>query len=143
MMSRRVKGRGRGRNTISMRERIAKSKAKAALRSDRLEEEIIRDHQDVLQNIEFVLVAGYRQDSQVDDQIIAKVLKGAIEGEMPTDELVQSLHEGLDEIRQVRSDVSDELWRECIGVVLRSVHRHSSLKAGARGYLDFVSDFIA
>ena len=101
-----------------------------------------RDHQDVLQNIEFVLVTRYREDRTIDDRIIADALEAAIHGDTPEDTLAQSLNESLEGMREFRHDISDETWRDCLRTVLQSVHRHSSLRPGSRGYLDFVSDFI-
>ena len=42
-----------------------------------------RDHQDVLQNIEFALVSAYREDRRIDDSIIAETLRSAIRGQEP------------------------------------------------------------
>lgn len=99
-------------------------------------------YQDVLQNIEFNLVTGYRNDHSIDDCIVADVLKAAIHDDVPQDPRAILLNKGLEGIRQFRSDVSDDIWRNCLRVVLQSVYRHSSLRPGSRDYLDFVSDFI-
>jgi len=101
-----------------------------------------RDHQDVLQNIEFTLISEYRKDGSIDDRIVAEVLKAAIRGEEPESARAQSLNEDLEEIREFRADVPDDIWRDGLRTVLQSVHRHSNLRPGERGYLDFVSDFI-
>jgi hypothetical protein len=101
-----------------------------------------RDHLDVLQNIEFVLASGYRDDRSIDDRLVADALKAAIDGNVPQDARAQSLNDGLEEIRQFRCDTSDDIWRDGLRTVLQSVHRHSSLGPGARDYLDFVCDFI-
>jgi hypothetical protein len=101
-----------------------------------------RDHHDILQNIEFVLASGYRDDRSIDDRLVADALKAAIDGNVPQDARAQSLNDGLEEIRQFRCDTSDDIWRDGLRTVLQSVHRHSSLGPGARDYLDFVCDFI-
>jgi len=101
-----------------------------------------QDHQDVLQNIEFVLVTRYREDHSIDDRIIADALEAAIHGDTPEDTLAQSLNKSLEGIREFRSDVSDDVWRDGLRTVLQSVHRHSSLTPGSRAYLDFVSAFV-
>ena len=100
------------------------------------------DHHDLLQNIEFILVSGYRDDGSIDDRIISDALKAAIHGDTAEDALAESLNKDLGEIRRLRSDVSDDLWRDGLRTVLQSVHRHSNLRPGEREYLDFVSDFI-
>ena len=104
--------------------------------------DMTRDHQDILQNIEFILVTRHREDRSIDDRIVADALKAAINGDMPEDTFAQSLNESLEGMREFRSDVSDEIWRDCLRTVLQSVRRHSNLTPGSRGYLDFVSDFI-
>ena len=101
-----------------------------------------RYHQDILQNIEFILVTGYRNDHSINDCIVVDALKAAIHDDVPQDPRAISLNEGLEDIRQFRSDVSDDIWRNCLRVVLQSVYRHSGLRSGSRDYLDFVSDFI-
>ena len=101
-----------------------------------------RDHLDVLQNIEFVLVTGYREDRAVDDRIVAEALKAAIHGEIPAEGPGQSLCEGLNAMRDFRADVSDATWRDALRTILQSVSRHSNARAGETGYLDFVKDFV-
>ena len=115
---------------------------KATIGTHKLMRQMVREHQDVLQNIEFILVTGYRDDHSIDDCIIAETLKAAIHGYLPQDQRAVSLNKALGGVRELRSDVSDDIWRDCLRVVLQSVHRHSSLKPGCRWYLDFVSDFI-
>ncbi len=126
----------------NIREMALRRNLNVTLGSDKLMERMTRDHQDVLQNIEFVLVSGYRRDGSIDDCIVAGALKAAIHGDEPEDPRAKSLNEGLEGARELRCDVSDDVWRDCLRVVLQSVHRHSSLKPGCRLYLDFVSDFI-
>ena len=115
---------------------------KTTLGPRKLLKRMTRDHQDVLQNIEFILVSGYRNDRSIDDCIVADALKAAINDDVPQGPQAISLNEGLEDIRQFRCGVSDDIWRNCLRVVLQSVHRHSSLRPASRGYLDFVSDFI-
>jgi len=108
----------------------------------KLLKQMTTDHQDILQNIEFTLVSGHREDPTIDDRIVADFLKAAIGGDVSEDARTQSLSESLEEVRQLRSDVSDDLWRDGLRTVLQSVHRHSNLRPGERDYLDFVSDFV-
>lgn len=115
---------------------------KEAPGSDKLLKRMTRDHQDVLQNIEFILVSGYRDDDRIDDRIIADALKAAISGDTAEDALAESLNKDLAETRQLNSDVSDDIWRDGLRTVLQSVQRHSNLSPGEREYLNFVSDFI-
>jgi len=126
----------------NIREMSLRRNLSATVGPRKLMKRMTQDHQDVLQNIEFVLVTGYREDRTIDDRIIADALKAAINGGMPEDTLAQSVNESLEGIRELRSDVSDEIWRNCLKTVLQSVHKHSSLRPGSRDYLDFVSNFI-
>ena len=114
----------------------------ATLRPRKSMKRMARDHLDVLQNIEFVLVSGYHSDRSIDDRIVADVLIAAILDAEPEDSRAQSLNESLENTRLLRSDISDDIWRDGLRTVLESVHTHSSLKPGSRGYLDFVSDYV-
>ena len=118
------------------------SEQRETLGSRKLLRRMTRDHQDILQNIEFILVSGYREDGSIDDRIIAQALKAAIRGEVPESARAQSLNESLDEMRELRADVPDDIWRVGLRTVLQSVQRHSNLRPGEREYLDFISDFV-
>ena len=125
----------------NIRQMALQQKFGATLRPRKSMKHMARNHLDVLQNIEFVLVSGYRSDRSIDDRIVADVLIAAILDAEPEDIRARSLNESLENIRVLRSDISDDIWRDGLRTVLESVHRHSSLKPGSRGYLDFVSGF--
>ncbi len=127
---------------VNIRLMALHSENREVMGSRKLMKRMTRDHQDVLQNIEFILVTRYREDRHIYDRVVANALKAAIRGETADDTLAESLNEELEEIRLFRSDISDEIWRDCLRTVLQSVHRHSGLRPGEREYLDFVSDFI-
>ena len=110
--------------------------------SHKLLKRMRRDHLDVLQNIEFTLIQRCREDDIIDDHIIAEALKATIDNVVPQNERAASIKNSLQGIREIRSDVPDDIWRDGLRTVLQSVHKHSSLKPGSRGYLNFVSDFI-
>ncbi len=110
--------------------------------SGKLLKRMTRDHQDVLQDIEFVFISRYREDNRIYDRIVANALKAAIGGDTAEDALVESLNKDLEGVRLFRSDVSDDIWRDGLRTVLQSVQRHSNLRPGEREYLDFVSYFI-
>jgi len=101
-----------------------------------------RDHLDVLQNIEFALVSVWRHNRSIDDRTVAGALKAAIHDEVPEDSRARLLNESLEDTRELRSDISDDIWRDGLRTVLQSVHRHSSLMPGESRYIDFVSDFV-
>ena len=115
---------------------------KEAPGSGKLLKRMTRDHHDLLQNIEFILVSRYHDDGSIDDRIISDALNAAIRGDTAEYALAESLHEDLEEVRVLRSDVSDDIWRDGLRTVLQSVQRHSGLRPGEREYLDFVCDFI-
>ena len=110
--------------------------------SRKLLKQMTRDHQDVLQNIEFILISRYREDGSIDHRIVADALKAAIHGDVAEDALAESLNRSLEGVRELRSDVSDDIWRDGLRTVLQSVHRHSNLRPGEREYLDFLCDFV-
>lgn len=126
------------RQGLSVRERIAQQKAKS---SDPMKH-MVRDHQDVLQNIEFIFVTRYRQEGDIDDAAVARTLQAAFNDDSPPDAVSISLAEALEEMREFRSDVSDDIWRDGLLTVLQSVQRHSRLRPGETEYLNFVSEFI-
>ena len=126
----------------NIRQMASQKKFGATLRPRKSMKHMARDHLDVLQNIEFVLVSGYRSDRSIDDRIVADVLIAAILDAEPEDTRARSLNESMESIRVLRSDIPDDIWRDGLRTVLESVHRHSSLKPGSRGYLDFVSDYV-
>ncbi len=126
----------------NIRQMVLQKKFGATLKPRKSMKHMARDHLDVLQNIEFVLVSGYRSERSIDDRIVADVLIAAILDAEPEDSRAQSLNESLENTRVLRSDISDDIWRDGLRTVLESVHTHSSLKPGSRGYLDFVSDYV-
>lgn len=126
----------------NIRQMALQSSLQETLGSRKLLRRMTKDHQDILQNIEFTLLSGYREDRSIDDRIVADALKAAIRDEAPQDARSQSLNEGLAQMRDLRADVSDDIWRDGLRTVLQSIQRHSSLRPGERNYLDFVSDFI-
>jgi len=126
----------------NIRQMASQKKFGTALKPRKSMKRMARDHLDVLQNIEFVLVSGYRSERSIDDRIVADVLIAAILDAEPQDSRARSLNESLESIRVLRSDISDDIWRDGLRTVLESVHRHSSLKPGSRGYLDFVSNYV-
>ena len=110
--------------------------------SYKLTRRMIRDHQDVLQNIEFALVSAYREDRRIDDSIIAETLRSAIRGQEPESVLAGQLRIRLEGIREMRADIEDDLWLDGLRVVLDSLRNHSDAKPGSIGYLSFVSRYV-
>ena len=101
-------------------------------------DKMVNNHQNILQNIEFTIISEYRQDNKIDDRIVSETLKALILNTEPQDKSVDILKQALKSARRLRDDVSDDLWRDGLRVVLRSVHDHSDLKPGSTHYLDFI-----
>ena len=106
--------------------------------------QMARDHEDVLQNIEFVLVNSHRQDPEIDDRVTDQALRACLSGADPAglEPPVPDLIAALTSFRQVREDVSEEVWREGLRVVQESVRRHSQFRPGETSYLDFAGQYI-
>ncbi len=105
-------------------------------------DKMVHNHQDILQNIESAIISEYRHDNRLDDRIVAEALKGFILNTEPQDKSVDRLKQTLESARRLRDDVSDDLWRDGLRVVLRSVNDHSDLEPGSTHYLDFINEFI-
>jgi hypothetical protein len=97
---------------------------------------------DVLQNIEFVIVETDKSLDGLDDLRVNQAIKAAIDGRRPEDPLAQQVADAICAERELRPDVTDNVFREALAVVKQSVGNHSSLRPGERGYLDFVCKFI-
>ena len=115
---------------------------KETLEENKLMKRMSRDHVDVLQNIEFILVTSHRENGSIDDRIIADALKATIDNDFPQDERVISIKGNLQDMHEFRGYVSDDIWQAGLRTVLQSVRRHSDLRPGSTDYLDFVSEFI-
>lgn len=106
--------------------------------------EMSRDHLDVLQNIEFSLVTCARQDQSVDDRTIDEALSLSLRGGdiESGDGTIADICEALEEMRDFRGDVPDNIWHAGLKTVRDSVRRHSSLAQGDKGYLHFVEKYV-
>lgn len=124
---------------VNIRQMSFDSEFKETLGTRKLLRRMTRDHLDVLQNIESIFISAYHEDGSIDDCVIAEVLKVAIRGEEPVSARAQWISDDLDEVRNLRADVTDDIWRDGLKTVLQSVRRHSDLRPGEREYLDFVS----
>ncbi len=104
-----------------------------------------RDHVDVLQNIEVALVKCARDDSSIDDRLIDQALRICISQSEPpenTDSRMTRLCQTVTSIRSLREDIADDIWIAGLRTVAESVRRHSDLKPGETGYLDFVRQYV-
>jgi len=101
-------------------------------------------HVDLLQNIESAIVDCYRRDpdNALDDASVLKSLRQFLLKKSPDDSLQGILVEALNAVREFRSEVPDELFRDAVRVVMASVETHSTLARGETSYLDFVQGFL-
>jgi len=104
--------------------------------------QISENHLDLLQNIEFALISCYRRDDTVDDCILRDVLKAILFKKTYDDIRIQELAAQLQAIREMREDISADIWNDALRVVLDSINTHSSLAPEARGYIDYISPFV-
>jgi hypothetical protein len=105
-------------------------------------EKMSREHEDLLQNIEAVLVQAYRDDPDVDDRVATGALRACINGVTPDDPVVDEVADGLRAIREFREDIAEKVWLEALRVVDDSVRLHSRLEPGETSYLDFAEPYI-
>jgi hypothetical protein len=104
-----------------------------------------RDHIDVLQNIEFALVKCAREDPSIDDGLIDQALRLCRSGtDVPEDidSRLAMLCDVLMHFRSARDDVTDQIWNAGLRTVSESVRRHSGLRPGEKGYLNFVEPYV-
>lgn len=119
--------------------KMARQKRKS---SAKLLKHMSRDHLDVLQNIEAILVDGHRRAQDIDDCVALDALRAALRDEAPNHPAARLLLDGLKEVREMRPNLSGQVWRDALTVVMDSVRTHSTLRPGATGYFDFVSYFV-
>ena len=107
-----------------------------------VEQRMLRDHADVLQNVEFSLVNAAKDSGEIDDHCVKRILLNAIQGKSSEDPIVEWALNLLAAVRDQRRDVSDDLWRDALRVIYASLHRHSSCEPGDTFYLRFVSRYV-
>ncbi len=103
---------------------------------------LVEHHQDVLMNIETAILLAWRSDASIDDREVKKALMACFRAETREEGGAGRVQEMLTDAREERVDVSSELWRNGLLVVLDSVGNHSSTSPGARGYLHFIDNFV-
>jgi hypothetical protein len=107
-----------------------------------IQRRMVRDYQDVLQNIEAMLIAAHRDSPAVDDHACDAAIHAILAGTTEENPIAQDIVNRLVEMRQTRADVPDEVWNDGLRVVAKSIHTHSSRAPGEMNYLSFVSEFM-
>lgn len=107
-----------------------------------VEKRMIRDHADLLQNVEFTLVNAANNSVEIDDHFVEQILRYAIKRKSSEDPIIDRAINLLTAICDLRSDVSEDVWRDALRVVYTSLWRHSSCEAGDTSYLHFVSQYV-
>lgn len=113
--------------------------------SIRTMERIAGRHVDLLQNIEAAILDCYRRDldNAIDDASVLKALRQFLLGRKLDDSPQGLLVEALNAVREFRSEVPDELFRDAVRVVMASVETHSTLSRGETSYLEFIQGFLS
>ena len=88
------------------------------------------------------MVQHYRERKGIDDRTVFRALRAALSGIELRSESENSVVKSLKAFRELRSDVSDDVWEDALLVVMQSAQRHSGLTPGATDYLEFASEFI-
>jgi len=140
-------GKSQQKESSNRRKEIRRKAAKKATlrnapRPDSVKQRMIRDHLDVLQNIETILVAYHRDHPQVDDRFAMGVLTAAKQEKPDENPEVMECLQALRAIRQLRDDISDRVWRDALTAIQQSIRFHSNLKPGTRSYLGYASAFV-
>ena len=107
-----------------------------------VERRLVRNHADLLQNIEFALVNAASDSHEVDDHCIERILRHAITQKASDDPSTNSALDSLAEIRRLREEAPGDLWSDALRVVYTSLKRHSSCEPGDTSYLRFVSQYV-
>ncbi len=107
-----------------------------------VERRMVRNHADLLQNIECALVNVASKSREVDDPCIERILRHAITQQASEDPIVNSALDSLAAIRQLRDGESGDLWSNALRVVYTSLKLHSNCEPGETSYLRFVSHFF-
>lgn len=107
-----------------------------------MQAKFVRDHSDLLQNIEFMLVHAARDEPDFDDRSAEKILRHAITRTDAEDPPINLALELLESIRQQRDLESDDLWGDALRVIYTSLKHHSDCKSGETSYLEFISRYV-
>ena len=130
------------------RKKKEKKKRRAMSTTDRLPDSpglisrMSQHHLDVLQNIEAIVVQSWREDPSIDDGVAYRALRAAMNGQPSDDESSRAIADGLMEVRRLRADVPDRVWRDALLTVAQSVRRHSACRAGETAYLRFAAPYL-
>jgi hypothetical protein len=109
---------------------------------------IVRDHVDLLQNIEFALVSTWKEDTRVDDAAVYEALRAVREDDEARSPLAGEAAAAVREILDWRGQDLDShelprpLRRAACKKIMSSIRNHSSCTPGDTGYLRFVSQFV-
>ena len=120
--------------------KMARSRTKS---SHGLMKRMSRDHQDVLQNVEFALVSTWRHRDDVDDRACHAAIQSMLTRGKPPGEAPAALVAQLRKIRDMRSDVPERIWKDALRVVAGSIRNHSHRRPGEINYLVFADQFIS
>lgn len=104
--------------------------------------QMTRDHSDILQNIEFILLEYHSEFPETDDRLLAEALRASLGGGEPAAPRAEEIVDRLAALRRTRDDVAEDLWRDGLRVIRDSIRRHSELRPGETTYIKFVSQYV-
>jgi hypothetical protein len=96
----------------------------------KLIDRMLRDHSDLLQNIEHVLSVNCYLDPTIDDRAIRIALNASLLNQRPEDPQAADLFDHLRIKRQTREDVSDDVWQKALMAVRDTFQCASPSKRG-------------
>jgi hypothetical protein len=105
---------------------------------------IVRDHIDILEDIEMVMLAYAEESPEVDDRTIDEalgLLRRKNESIRDAELHVKSLCHLMSHIRARHGDVSDTIWLGALRTVQDELRRHSSLNPGEKTYIEYVTNY--
>ena len=103
---------------------------------------VTNEYPGVLYDIEDTLLGAHNADNSLDDRTLLDAMKCALGAGVSIDPRADELAADILAIRDDYS-LSDGGWRDCLRVVVNSIHNHSALTPGATGYLTFIRKFLA
>ena len=115
---------------------------KQAMDERKLLHHVVREHEEVLRDIEAVFARAFQQAEDVDDAVALECLEAVLEGRAPRDARALVLVGRIERVRGRHRYLPEQDWGDSLTVVMQSVRRHHLGIPGSVNYLHFVSAFF-
>jgi len=102
----------------------------------------VREHEDLLEDIETLFVTAARTTGLVDDAACHDAIEALLTGRAPRSPIAALLVDKLCRRRKMRADASENAWQDALRVVAASIRNHSARLPGQVDYLLFIGFFI-